>query len=87
MEFLRSKKLEKYSESFENNDYDDLDFIESKTEVKSNQIKEMYSFTKFLKFWDILTKIKWLNIYIRKSCVGRRLVRKPYINQDRAMQR
>ena len=37
MEFLRSKKLEKYSESFENNDYDDLDFIESKTEVKSNQ--------------------------------------------------
>ena len=39
MEFLRSKKLEKYSESFENNDYDDLDFIESKTEVKSKQIK------------------------------------------------
>ena len=44
MEFLRSKKLEKYSESFENSDYDDLDFIESMTKVKSNQIKEMYSF-------------------------------------------
>ena len=82
MEFLRSKKLEKYSESFENNDYDDLDFIESMAKVKSNQ-RNVF----FLKFWDILTKIKWLNIYIRKSCVGRRLVRKPYINQDRANQR
>ena len=82
MEFLRSKKLEKYSESFENNDYDDLDFIESMAKVKSNQ-RNVF----FLKFWDILTKIKWLNIYIRKSCVGRRLVRKPYINQDRVNQR
>ena len=45
MEFLRSKKLEKYSKSFVNNDYDDLDFIESMTEVKSDQIKAIYYFT------------------------------------------
>ena len=34
MEFLRSTKLEKYSECFENNGYDDLDFIENKTKVQ-----------------------------------------------------
>ena len=54
MEFLRSKKLEKYSESFENNDYDDLDFIESKTEVKSNQIKSNQRNVFFYKIFKIL---------------------------------
>ena len=34
MEFLRNTKLEKYSESFENNGYDDLDFIKNMTEVQ-----------------------------------------------------
>ena len=38
MELLRSSKLEKYSESFENNAYDDLDFIESMTDVQLNDI-------------------------------------------------
>ena len=38
MQLLRSYKLEKYSESFENNDYDDLDFIESMTKVQLNDM-------------------------------------------------
>ena len=57
-------------------------------QVKSNnQIKAIYSFTWFYKFWYILIKIKWLNIYNGKSCVGRRLVRKPYISQDHITRR
>ena len=38
MEFLRSTKLEKYKESFENNGYDKLDFIESTTDVQLNNM-------------------------------------------------
>ena len=54
---------------------------------KSNQIKAIYSFIRFYKFWYILIQIKWLNIYKWKSCMGRRLVRKPYISQDHKTQR
>ena len=38
MEFLRSTKLEKFSKSFENNGYDELDFIESMTEIQLNDM-------------------------------------------------
>ena len=34
MEFLRNNKLEKYSETFENSGYDDLDFIKNMTQVQ-----------------------------------------------------
>ena len=54
--------------------------------IKSNQIKAIYSFT-FSEFWYILIQIKWLNIYNWKSCMGRGIVRKPYINQDHITQR
>ena len=38
MEFSTSTKLEKHSKSFENNGYDDLDFIESMTKVQLNDM-------------------------------------------------
>ena len=41
----------------------------------------------FTDFGGTPTKIKWGNIYNGKSCVGRRLVRKPYISQDHITQR
>ena len=34
MKFLRNNILEKYNETFENNGYDDLDFIKNMTEVQ-----------------------------------------------------
>ena len=54
---------------------------------KSNKIKQFILLHDFYKFWYTLTKIKWLNIYNGKSCVGRRLVRKPYISQDHITRR
>ena len=54
---------------------------------KSNQIKQLILLHAFYKFWYTLGKIKWLNIYNGKSCVGRRFVRKSYISQDHIMQR
>ena len=54
---------------------------------KSNQIKQFIVLHDFYKFWYTLTKIKWLNIFNGKSCVGRRLVRKPYISEDHIMGR
>ena len=48
----------------------------SLNQIKSNQFILLHD---FYKFWYTLTKIKWLNIYNGKSCVGRQLLRKPYI--------
>ena len=56
-------------------------------QIKSNQIKQFILSHDFYKFWYTLTKIKWLNIYSGKSCVGKRLVRKPYISQDHITRR
>ena len=40
-------------------------------QINSNQMKQFILLHDFYKFWYTLTKIKWLNISNRKSCVGR----------------
>ena len=62
-------------------------FILSGKNDKSNQIKQFIPLHDFDKCWYTLTKIKWLNIYNGKSCVGGQLLRKPYISQDHIMPR
>ena len=66
----------------------DQDFNEDfKSIAEKTQIKQFILLHDSYKFWYTLTKIKRLNIYNGKSCVGRRLLRKHYISQDHITRR
>ena len=78
-----SSLIKRYDQDFN----EDFKSITEKIQIKSNQIKQFILLHDSYKFWYTLTKIKRLNIYNGKSCVGRRLLRKPYISQDHITRR